>query len=192
MVPRPFARADLNALTSEHSGIVGACLAAVSYRYLPPIDGSGYGGGGERVDGDIAAVVLDLGERGLRTITWAMDGALEGLAILGDDAAYAGLIDETVDASTRAGWRRHIGTRITSLGAAWHISGEGCPESLWALRLECPQGPVVVALGMADDDISYVPDELVVMFDRELATAYRPRHVAESAWGSAITSPRRP
>jgi hypothetical protein len=183
---QPVTRADVGVLTSAAAGIIGARLSAVIYHYLPPADGPGYAGGGDGVDADVAAVVLDLGDRGRRTITWAMQGELEGISILGQEVSYSGLADKTVDASSREAWRDHIGDTITSIAAAWQVSGDGCPESLWAMRLDFSAGSVVVALGTADHDIEYMPDELVVVFDTTLAGAYRPRHVSESAWGQRI------
>ncbi|HWH96613.1 MAG TPA: hypothetical protein VNT03_22310, partial [Baekduia sp.] len=135
---------------------------------------------------DVSAVVLDLGDRGRRTITWAMAGELEGLSILGDEASYSGLADETLDASNREAWRGSVGEAITSVAAAWQVSEDGSPETLWAIRLDFSAVSVVIALGTADHDIEYMPDELVVVFDAALARAYRPPHVSESAWGQAL------
>lgn len=183
---KPVTRAGAGALASATTGIVGAHLRAVNYHYLPPVDGSGYAGGGDGVDADLVAVVLDLGDRGHRTITWAMDGELEGISILGDDASYSDLVAKSVEASNRQAWRDHIGGIITTVGAAWQISGDGCPESLWAMRLDLSAGSIVVALGTAYPEIDYMPDELVVVFDPVLAHAFRPPHVSDSAWGRTI------
>ena len=182
----PVTRADAGNLASAAAGIIGARLTAVIYHYLPPVDGSAYAGGGDGVDADLTAIVLDLEERGLRTITWAMEGELEGISVLGDDAPYSGLADNAVEATSREAWREHISDTITSIGAAWQVSGDGCPESLWAIRLDFLCGSIVVALGTVDRDIEYMPDELVVVFDPMLASAYRPRHVSDSAWGQTI------
>ncbi len=166
--------------------ILDSELTAVSYRYLPSAEGAEYHGGSDRVDADLTAVILELGGRGRRTITWAMEGELEGIAVLGGDAGYAGLADKTIEAHSRDGWRRHVGATITTVGVAWHVSCEDCSESLWALRLGFTSGSAVVALGALQQDLEYMPDEIVVVFDPEVARAYRPRHVSESAWGEAI------
>jgi len=79
---KPVTRADAGVLASARTGLVGGHLSAITYRYLPPADGSGYAGGADGVDADLAAVVLDLGDRGRRTITWATDGELHGISIL--------------------------------------------------------------------------------------------------------------
>ena len=158
----------------------------MTYRYLPPADGPAFAGGGEGFDADLTAVVLDLADRGSTIITWAMQGELEGLALLNDDGSYSGAADGIVDANTRVAWRAHRGHKIISVGAAWQVSGDGCPESLWAARLDFSTGSIVIALGTADPDLEYMPDELVVVFDQSLAASYRPRHVSGSSWRSRI------
>jgi hypothetical protein len=175
----PATRADAAVLTA----VVGARLGAVEYRYLPWGDPPEYTGGGAGVDIDLAAVVLELEERGRFTVTWAMTGPLEGLALLGTETPYPGLADEVIDATGREAWTRFQGQPITSVGLAWQVSGDGCPESVWAMRFDFPQGSVVVALGEPGPPIDYMPDELVVIFDEEVARAYRPPHVSESSWG---------
>lgn len=183
---KPVTRADVGALALATTGLVGAHLSAVTYRYLPPADESGYAGGGDGVDADLAAIVLDLGDRGHRTITWAMNGELHGIAILTDDEAYSDLVAKSVDASSREAWRDRIDGTIISIGAAWQVSGEGCPESLWAMRFDLRAGSVVVALGTDYPEIGYMPDELVVVYGPVRARAYRPAHVSDSAWGRTV------
>ena len=180
----PITRVDADVLTSV---FVGAQLGVVTYRYLPPADASGYVGGGEGLDADLAAVVLDLGNRGRGTITWAMDSDLHGISVLGDDS-YTDLAAGFVEATSRGAWRGHVGDTITSVGAAWQVSGDRCPESLWALRLDFSAGSVVLALGTDYPEIDYAPDELVVVFDPVIAHAYQPRHVNGSAWGERLES----
>jgi hypothetical protein len=167
--------------------IEGARLSGVTYHYLPPPDESGYSGGQTGVDCDLAAVELDLGERGTTTITWAMSGPFEGLAILTGES-YAGVATETLDAADRDAWRDFIGSMITSVAASWQISDAKNPESLWAARINFAAGSIVIALGEATPDIDYMPDELVVIFDMALARSYKPHHVNESAWGTPIGS----
>lgn len=180
--PTPITRADAPSLAV----LVGAQLAGVTYHYLPPADGPAYAGDGDGLDADLIAVVLEFSNRGRATVTWAMLGELEGLALLGDAEPYSGAADEVVDASDREAWRGHRGDAITSVGVAWQVSGDDCPESLWALRLGFSTGPIVIALGAADPDLAYMPDELVVVFDQSLAGSYRPRHASESSLGRPL------
>lgn len=180
--PTPITRADSAALAC----LVGAQLVGVTYRYLPQADGPSYSGGGDGFDADLAAVVLDFADRSRRIVTWAMLGEFEGLAILSDAASYSGAADEILEANDREAWRVHHGDTIMSVGAAWHVTGDDCPESLWAVRLDFSVGSIVIALGTADPNLDYMPDELVVVFDNALADSYRPRHVSESSWGNRI------
>lgn len=180
--PTPVTRADAALL----AGLVGAQLAGVTYHYLPPAEGPSYAGGGDGLDGDVTAIEFDFADRCRTVVTWAMLGELEGLALLGDTASYSGAADQIVDASDREAWRARRGDTVTSVGAAWHVSGDDCPESLWAVRLDFSTGSAVIALGTADPDLEYMPDELVVVFDQSLADSYRPRHVSESAWGHRV------
>jgi hypothetical protein len=182
--PTPVTQADAAAL----SALIGAQLEGVTYHYLPPADGPSYAGDGDGSDGDLTAVVLDFSNRGRTTITWAMLGELEGLAILDEDEPYSGLADGVVDASHREAWGGHIGDSVISVGAAWQVSGDDCPESLWAVRLGFSTRSIVIALGIADPDLVYLPDELVVIFDQSLAASYRPRHVRDSSLGRPIES----
>jgi hypothetical protein len=175
----PITRGQEAALTSIH----GARLSAVTYHYLPPAHTSGYVGGNDGFDADITAVALDFGDRGCRTVTWAMDGEVEGLAILGDDVAYSGLADAQLDASSRGSWRRCVGDTIGSVRASWHVTSQDqTSESIWALRVDFLAISVVVALGTADSPVGYMPDELVVVSDPAIAAAYIPQHVGRSAW----------
>ncbi|KAA3607479.1 MAG: hypothetical protein DWQ01_14920 [Planctomycetota bacterium] len=178
--PTPFTRADCARLAS----LKDARLSGVTYHYLPPVDGMYYTGSEKGVDCDLAAVDLDLGDRGTTAITWAMTGELEGLGIL-EGESYSGIASEVLDAADRKAWREHIGNRITSVAASWQISGEDCPESLWSIRLNFASGSIVIALGKAPD-LDYMPDELVVVFDKSLARSYKPIHVSDSSWGAPI------
>jgi hypothetical protein len=72
---------------------------------------------------------------------------------------------------------------------AFHVPNEGCPEALWAMRLDFSGGrSAVVALGeMAGDSLGYLPDGLVAIFDEAEAREYRIGSSAQSAWGSPQT-----
>jgi len=180
--PTPITRADCAGLSS----LKDARLSGVTYYYLPPANGADYAGGEKGVDCDLAAVDLDLGDRGKTVITWAMAGELEGLGILKGES-YSGIGTEVLDAADREAWREHIGSRITSVAASWQISCEDCPESLWSIRISFAASSIVIALGTAPD-IEYMPNELVVVFDMSLARSYKPRHVSDSSYGVPIES----
>jgi hypothetical protein len=176
---KPIKRSDCEALVS----MKGAKLLGVKYHYFPPFDGTGYVGV-TGVDDSLPAVEFDFGHLGKKTITWAMAGTLEGLSVF--SGAYSGIASEVLDASQREAWCQHIGQSIISVAASWQISNEGCPESLWAIRLGFAKGSVVIALGTTRSDIEYIPDELVVIFEPSLARSYRPRGAAQSSWGTDV------
>jgi hypothetical protein len=180
--PIPTKRSDLAALEF----LLGKPIAAISYHYLFPAGGKQYAGGEQGLDSDLAAVVLDLGSHGTVLITWAMIGEWQGLVII-PRASYPELGGtEVLNASSREGWRELVGHEIVGIGASWQISGENCPESMWALRIDTTAGSIVIALGYAAPEVEYMPDELVVIIDPTIAHSYQPEHVDDSAWGSAL------
>lgn len=185
---KPLDEASLARSATASRGIVGARLAGVTYHYLVPRESDDYVGGGQGLDADLVSVVLDLGERGCQTITWAMGGRSEGLVILRGSAPYPGLPKDLIDVSSKPSWARFIGERVVEVGAAMHVADVGAAPSVWALRLGFDVGAIVVALGTVDDEfrLAYAPDELVVVFDEVVPKAYRPRHADQSAWGRSI------
>lgn len=180
--PSPITRSEARTLAE----LVGAKLSGVDYCYLPWSDSEpGYSGGEDGVDSELEAVALHFDDGGSWVITWAMDGEFEGLAVL-PTSSYPGVASETLEASNREAWRRHLGGTVESVAASWQISGEECPESLWAIRLDFTAGPCVIALGMTSPNIDYTANELLIIHDASLARAFRPPHVRDSAWGSPI------
>ena len=77
---------------------------------------------------------------------------------------------------------------IEEVAAAWHVPNEGCPDTIWAVRLSLSEGAtIVVALGEVEDEVAqYQPDALLVIFGETAARAYQPPASAESAFGTAI------
>lgn len=177
--PQPLTKDDLQGLRR----LLGNPLEAVSYRYLPDSAGGEYSGGGQGYDDELAAVVLTFAESDPVTITWAMASESEGLAIMDGVGGRA----PVAQAADRQGWKPHHGRVITSISGAWHRTGDHSAESLWSLRLGFSRSSVVIALGVADPNPSYMPDEIIVLFDPLLAKRYRPHHSAESSWGSSLT-----
>jgi hypothetical protein len=77
---------------------------------------------------------------------------------------------------------------VNEVAVAWQVPNDGCPNTLWAVRLSLSEGStIVVALGEIEGDIvQYQPDALVVLFDEAAARAYQPLASAETAFGTAI------
>ena len=167
-------RANFNSLES----LIGKRLVGVKYHYLPAADTHEYAGTESGFDSDLAAIDLDFGERGTTIITWATDGMNQGLANLNGES-YTGLATEVLDAADRDAWGMSIGDRISTIAVAWHFSGDDCPESIWAVRIGFSVSSIVIALGTANQEIDYMPDELVVVFDETLARLYRPASASE-------------
>lgn len=179
----PILRSDKSALSRLRASLLGGRLESVSYHYFPADDDSPYETQHAFIHDGVIAAVLEIMGRGRVVITWAMTGELEGLTVLDIDEPYPGVANRIADVSEIDGWDDHIGKVIMSLAAAWHVSDDDCPESLWALRFDFTTGSVVVALGTLNGDVAYMPDELVVIFDSASACLYRSTHGSPSAWG---------
>ncbi len=136
------------------AGLAGRRLVAVRYRHI------GFEPSGGAVDADLVGVILEF-EDGVRSITWAMAGEVEGLALL--DEPVPGEASQVSDVSGR--WP--VGERLEAVEGKWQE-----PSALWALRLRFQTREVVDALGEFDERLSYMPDEVVVIFDPGLAREY--------------------
>lgn len=154
------------------------------YHYLPWLDGQEYRDCAAGVD-ELVAIDLQFENRGTIAISWFQFDTLEAIGIL-DGESYVGVGGEVLDGSQREAWRKHIGETITEVGVSWHDSGEGAPESLWALRLGFATGSVVIALGELAPELKYIHDSIVVMFDESMARSWRLPHVELSAWGETL------
>ena len=164
---------------------IGARLKGISYLYVPLTDKEAYEGD-KGIDDQLTAVVIEFENQNRIVITWAMEDQFEGLAIFKDET-YTEIGNKIIDAGDRAGWHKFLDQNITAVGVSWQVSGEGCPESLWALRLSFLKGDVVIALGSNNNsDLNYMPDELLVIFDPALAKGYHPKHTKEAAWGALL------
>ena len=142
------------------AGLAGRHLVSVAYRHI------GFEPEGA-VDADLVGVILGF-EDGVRSITWAMDGEVEALALL--DEAVSGSASEVTDVSAR--WP--VGEQLVSVEGVWQE-----PSALWALRLQFESCSIVVALGEFDGALRYLPDEIVVIFDPDVAGAY----MISPGWG---------
>ncbi len=133
------------------------------------------------------AVALIMSDGAALVLSWAMDGVNEGLAIEFRDPEDAGvdLSGDVVDVGGHPDWDRFLGASIVGISPAWHIPNEGCPEMPWAYRFEFSGNlSLVVALGEAKgDSFTYLPDALVVLFDKSLAFSYKIPASATSSYG---------
>ena len=131
-------------------------------------------------------IMLDDGTSAV--VSWAMDGLVEGIDLRIRRSSGTVLeIDET-DVTTTPEWRSLVDQVIVEVAVSWHVPNEGCPDTLWAVRLSLSEGSTIaLALGEVEADIvQYQPDALVVLFDEMAARAYQPPASAETAFGTAI------
>ncbi|WP_030199931.1 hypothetical protein [Streptomyces sp. NRRL S-87] len=159
-------------------------------RYLAPPGGhwpDGHRDTGAHETDSLVELVFDDGSALL--LFWEMDGLDEGLAAAfreaGEPAGGAGGDGVPVDVTAHPDWAPYVGRAVSGLVPAWHVPDEGCPEQPWAYRLEFTGGlDLVVALGEAEGGgFTYMPDALVVLFDRATAAAYRIPASGTSAYG---------
>ncbi|WP_253890908.1 hypothetical protein [Actinokineospora diospyrosa] len=138
---------------------------------------------------DTAAVFLLVGGDVLE-VRWEMRGLNEwlgvGLFIAGDLPASDP--DDFVDVSGLPEWHPLLGVPIVGAARSSHVPNEGCPDEVWALRLDFSSGAsAVLALGeMVDGHLGYLPDSLVAIFDEAEARNYRLPSSRQSAWCESV------
>ena len=92
-------------------------------------------------------VVIVLDDASVVVISWAMDGVLEGIGLDIEPEAKSIPRDDETDVTATPRWLHLSGQSVGEFGSAWHIPNEGCPETLWAVRLSL-NGGSVVAIGL--------------------------------------------
>lgn len=112
-------------------------------------------------------------------VTWQMDGECEGM-VMGRGGIESLRPFEMelrrVEMTRSAGWQPFLGAPVIALDVGWQRSAEGCPPTVWAVRLQvdADAGLLTIALGEPGaDGPTYQPDELLVIFDQAVAAAYR-------------------
>ena len=184
---QPITVVEQDRLKRWAQALIGRRVVGVRYRSAP---GSSWPDGNSaeaihEVDMDVS-MILDDG--GFAVVSWAMNGVLEGIDLrICRGPGIAPELDET-DVTATPEWRSVVDHVIGDVAAAWHVPNEGCPSTVWAVRLSLSEGSTIaIALGEVEADIvQYQPDALVVLFDETTARAYHPPASAETAFGSAI------
>lgn len=175
-------------LSALHS-VVGSRI--VDVRYLLP---AGVQWPDGRVDGLVHevdhGVELAMADGSVVALYWEMRGEDEFLAIVPMSVAgfwVEGLID-AVSVSKEPDWVGILSRTVTGVGVAWHIPNAGCPKSVWAARIDLDGGSsFVIALGEIHEGVpAYLPDSIVVLFDRNDAESYWINGYDTSAWGETI------
>lgn len=166
--------------------VVGSRISSVSY-----IVPSGEQWPDGREDGPIHevdhGVELKLINGVILSVHWEMQGENEFLAVSSaslDDGSIGSLIG-AIDVSGLPEWPSITGLTVRGLGIAWHRANPGCPDSAWALRFDLDDKiSFVIALGEIREGIpSYLPDSVLVLFEKEDAESYKTAASATSSWG---------
>jgi len=170
-------------------GVIGSHIVGV--RYLVPA-GARWPGGREdglvhEVDHGVELVMADGSSL---SVQWEMRGEEEFLSIAPTPISgvrAVGLID-ALNVSEAPEWTRILGRTVNGVGVAWHVPNDGSPRSIWAIRIDLDGGSAfVIALGEVRAGMpAYLPDSIVVLFDREDAEAYRITGSVTSAWGETV------
>ena len=178
--PATLHSADDPRLTKLAAALAGDRVTQVRYR-LP----SGTDFAAEDVHDVGSAVELALGSGRVLAVSWGTPGLGEGLAI---EVRAGGADDEGVDVSDDPHWSAVVGEPIEELAVAFFEYYDDSSVRPWSFRVGVSGGgSATVALGEADGaEISYLPDNLVVIFDEATARNYRIVDALQPAWGTPI------
>jgi hypothetical protein len=178
--PATLHSADDPRLTKLAADLAGDTVTRVRYR-LP----SGRDFAAESVHDVGSAVELVLGSGRVLVLSWGTPGLDEGLAI---EVREDGTDDDRVDVSDDPHWSAVVGKPMEELAVAFFEYYYDSSVRPWSFRLGVSGGgSATVALGEVDGaEISYLPDNLVVIFDEARARDYRIVDALQSAWGTPI------
>jgi len=164
--------------------VVGRRIVGVTYKTsIDPVQGVEQGG--RAVLHDVDHAVLLSTESMTIVLEWCIRNYDEFLNIVDSPKeGAAAAVTDVLDATGLSQWRHLMGLVITGFGVATQQSEDG-RQLLWAIRLDVERGAsVVVALGETEDALPrYQPDNLVVIFEPEMAQSYQFPGASESAWG---------
>jgi hypothetical protein len=178
--PATLHSADDPRLTKLAAELTGDPVTRARYR-LP----SGTDLAAEDVHDIGSAVELALGSGRVLALSWGTPGLDEGLAI---EVREDGTDDDRVDVSDDPHWSAVVGNPIEELAVAFFEYHYDSSVRPWSFRVSVSGGgSATVALGETDGaEISYLPDNLVVIFDEARARDYRIVDALQSAWGTPI------
>lgn len=190
--PALLFRARLDAVRDGLQSIVGSRLTCVTYAGYSADPQSGdrqvdSGDAGGAIHAVEMAVLLTF-ECGSLRVDWAQSGFSEGISVRFDSALPEDW--SRVLASGERSWQRVMHSRLLGTEMVWHLLDVEAGESALALRLHFDSGDeVMIAVGELDaDQIRYLPDELVVVFEPEVAREY----VSPLALSSSLIGAIRP
>ena len=172
-------------------GVVGSRIVEV--RYLVPAGVQWPDGRGDGLVHEVDhGVELVMADGSVLALHWEMRGEDEFLAIVPMSVSgfwTEGQI-EALSFSDAPEWMGILGRTVTGVGVAWHIPNAGCPRSVWAIRIDLVGGSsFVIALGeVREGTPAYLPDSIVVLFDRHDAESYWITGSDTSAWGETVAT----
>jgi hypothetical protein len=164
--------------------MVGHRIVRVSYK----TSGNLHHGADQRdrvVAHEVDHAVLVSTESVTLVLEWCIRSYDEFLNVLDSpDQGAAAAVNDVVDVTGVPQWSALVGSVIAGFGMATQQSEAG-HELPWAVRIDVEHGAsVVVGLGELRGAIpSYQPDNLVVIFEPEMARSYRVLDSSQSAWG---------
>jgi hypothetical protein len=184
---QPITIVEQDRLRGWARALTGRRVVGVRYRSAP---GSSWpdGNSAETVHEVDMEVTIMLDDGTSAVVSWAMDGVVEGIDLRICRSLGTVLEVDESDVTATPEWRTLVDHVVDEVAAAWHVPNEGCPETVWAVRLSLSEGSTIaIALGEVEADVvQYQPDALVVLFDETAARAYQPPASTETAFGSAI------
>lgn len=130
------------------------------------------------------AVVIST-ESATMVLEWCIRDYSEFLNVVASPTeGAAAAVTDIHDVASLPPWSSLVGSVIVGFGVATQQSEEGY-ELLWAIRINFDNGAsAVVALGELQGMApNYQPDNLLVIFDPEVAQSYQILGAPESAWG---------
>lgn len=189
----PYARSwdERDAIVDRLSALEGRRIVGCRYHF-PPFTDDYQPHMSDSFDVVEGAVWLTFGEAASAAFLWVMDsmpGArqLEGVSVV---------LDPDIETVQEKG-KRHIDAMdrisapgsdllVTSIATAWTGTEVEEVAGLWSIRLNFERHSVTIALGSLADDgsITFMPDELVVIRQSDLAKRYQPLAAYQPAWGS--------
>ncbi|MFE1771382.1 hypothetical protein [Streptomyces sp. NPDC059008] len=163
-------------LAELRNAVVGEAVRTVRYVALR---GEGWPEGHREDRAHEVDMAVELGMESGATLvlSWAMDGVNEGMAIefRSSGEGAESLPGDPIDVTDHVDWKGLLGASIVSIGITWHIPDERCPEMPWAYSFKFSnESDLVIALSEDDGEgFTYVPDALLVIFDKSLAAEYK-------------------
>lgn len=193
--------ADRSEIESANNVIVGEAIESVAY-LIPGISDRSTSrpehlAGFDFVSNVSMGIEFEMTSGKTYSIIWEMegvaDGMFDGISLAPGAAAERGASSRgthelaAFDVSESDNWKNILGQKVTGTALSWQETGVADSISVWSMRFDFEgHGSIVVALGAptgrTEEPITYSSDDLVVIFDAEIARSYRPSAAESSAF----------